>query len=457
MRFHATLGLAALLTTASANAINQRQLSPTPSIPSSTGSDNGPDKTVTRTTTITPDGGSTVTKKTTTTTTVLSTVLITKTEFSTTTVTQAGKGVATKTIIDWVTVTTNVKRSLTEPTLDARNALFKRATVTTVKTVTADGGDGVTKTETNTDTITRPTSSETTTTSVDTETVDPGATTTTTVHITRTTTQTNVATDAPTSPLNPGEPDSGLSTGAKAGIGAGVGVAGLAIIAGLLWLCLRRKKEPKEDPYDMTGSSMVPVGGAGASRPVAENSYLAPARNPVKAQPSPEGYRGTAMGDGRAGYAKPDAYGPVYGSAASRTPSAHTAATHPPTRGGADSLPEHTHPSDMDNSPTVSSAYAPVSALSSAAPSPAPAFAGHNVPPVPAGAHTHSGVPAAIIPGAGAGAAMGAAGAAAPPARVAELSNANAPSSRWHSDNAAEIDSQPAMSHQSGPVYEMGS
>ncbi|CEJ92967.1 hypothetical protein VHEMI08589 [[Torrubiella] hemipterigena] len=460
MRFHVSFSLAALLATASANVINPRQIISTPS-GSSTSDDK--DVTVTRTTTVTP-AGSTVTKLTTATTTSVSVLLITKTDVSTTTVTQAG-GTATKIETHWVTVTSNVKRSLPEPTLApaALHALFRRATFTSVKTVTADGSDPVTTTETTTTTKKTFTSSETTITSTETSTENPGASATVTSVTTKTTTVYNIPTDSPSDNNgsdNNGSDSGGLTTGAKAGIGAGVGVAGLAIIAGLLWLCLRRKKEPKEDPYDMTGSSMVPVGGAGAgagATHAANNTYLAPARNPIKTQPSPEGYRGTAMGDGRAGYAKPDGYGQVYGSAASRTPSAHTAATHPPTRGGADSLPEHAHPADMD-SPAASGSYAPVSALSSANPSPAPPFVGHNLPPTSA---PHSGVPAAIIPGAGAGAAMGAAGAisaaTAPTARMAELSNDNAPANRWHTDNAAEIDSQPVMSHQSGPVYEMGS
>jgi hypothetical protein len=38
---------------------------------------------------------------------------------------------------------------------------------------------------------------------------------------------------------------------------------------------------------------------------------------------------------------------------------------------------------------------------------------------------------------------------------TAELGADNMAANKWHSDNAAEIDSQPVMSHQSGPVYEM--
>lgn len=45
---------------------------------------------------------------------------------------------------------------------------------------------------------------------------------------------------------------------------------------------------------------------------------------------------------------------------------------------------------------------------------------------------------------------------AAPPSHNAvELGSDNANAARWHNNNATEIDSQPVMSHQSGPVYEM--
>lgn len=52
---------------------------------------------------------------------------------------------------------------------------------------------------------------------------------------------------------NDDDSSGGLSTGAQAGIGVGVAIAGLAIIAAIVFFCLRRRKsnkitKPKSDP-----------------------------------------------------------------------------------------------------------------------------------------------------------------------------------------------------------------
>ncbi|EHK44187.1 hypothetical protein TRIATDRAFT_257827 [Trichoderma atroviride IMI 206040] len=110
-------------------------------------------------------------------------------------------------------------------------------------------------------------------------------------------------------------------------------------------------------------------------------AFLAPGRTPVKA---PEGYRGTALGDGRAGYAKPEPYGSAY-----NTPSPTTTAAN-----------------------TVSPVSFPSAQLAPAQLAPAHADA-------------------------------------------AELGNDNLNANKWHDSNAAEIDGNAVMGHQSGPVYEM--
>ncbi|PMB68164.1 hypothetical protein BM221_006341 [Beauveria bassiana] len=162
----------------------------------------------------------------------------------------------------------------------------------------------------------------------------------------------------------------------------------------------------------IAGASEVPVGGA---RPMSHDSSTAFRQPPVRTalKPAAEGYRGTAMGDGRAGYAKPD-YGSSYG------PSRSTTTTVPPTRtsGGADALPEHPSPGSEHvmaavphmGSPTVSNVSPPPSNQAS-------------VPPPQSYAH--------------------------------ELGTDNSVANKWHNESAAEIDSQPIMGHQSGPVYEM--
>jgi len=133
--------------------------------------------------------------------------------------------------------------------------------------------------------------------------------------------------------------DGGLSTGAKAGIGAGAGVGGLLIIGGLIYFCLRKRRNAKNKAEydDVFGASEVPVGGrggggGGAAAAVGTNphmsqtspaatSTLAPSRNTTQS----EGYRGTALGDGRAGFAKPQQFGRSYMAVSPETNYSRTA------------------------------------------------------------------------------------------------------------------------------------
>ena len=212
---------------------------------------------------------------------------------------------------------------------------------------------------------------------------------------------------------NNSEEDSGLSTGAKAGIGVAAGIGGLAIIGALIWLCLRRRRDSvKPDHDDMIGASEVPVGAAAAGAaghrtppmshtPSSGGGYAAPPSSNMAA----EGYRGTAMGDGRAGYAKPEPYGAAYTRmSANKSVSPVAAYSRPTERGSplrsADQLPEHSTPAEMDS---------------------AAVSGGHRGSP---------------------GAELGTGGT----------------SDRWHSPGAAEMDATsavPPANQQNGPVYEM--
>jgi hypothetical protein len=429
------------------------------------------DTTVTITTTV--DGeASTVTSRTTRTITSTSTFIEVSTDRETTTVTSRDQPTATETEYTTTTITrsNNAKRDIyliprtaeadpTEavsitpaPTATGVQELkreaqpgagvFKRDTVTEVETVTDGNGGGTTIEETITRTIVTVTTRRSTTTEVITETEQADASTTVTTTRTFTviviTGGTSVFTEAPTSTeTNPAEtsgsdnnPDNGgggLSTGAKAGIGAGAGVAGLAIIAGLAWFCFRKRRggsKPEHD--DMFGSSEVPIGAAaagGASRPMTHQPSTSASytRSPTLPNVAPEGYRGTAMGDGRAGYAKPEPYGSAYtrqsamGPPSSVSPASPTTPYSRPTdrnstlmgsSQGGDYLPEHQHPADMSGG----AAYAGRAASTS--PGPHAAELGHE----------------------GHGA-------------------------RWQSPGATEMDNTPAGYHQNGQVppnvYEM--
>ncbi|KAF4974488.1 hypothetical protein FZEAL_8615 [Fusarium zealandicum] len=335
------------------------------------------DTTVTRTTTVTDANVKTVSRETTVMRTITSTVVVTSTTFKTTTVTSSDAKTATETIYETSTKWANEKRALNfapqtigfprdlvvdaVPTITAvpevdhveeygfgalrRGLLHKRATITEMVTIT----EGEDSDKTVFDTVSRvvistvTSQSKVTKTITETEQADASTTVSTTITLTVTSTRvtTNVirtATVAPSGEYGPAGTDGadsgstgdsgssgadeGLSTGAKAGIGAGCGVVGLAAIGAAIWFCLkkRRNSKNKAEYDDVFGSSEVPVSGpmrGGAApnmdqvSPLTANSTLAPSRNPTKGS-NPEGYRGTALGDGRAGFAKPAPYGRSY-------------------------------------------------------------------------------------------------------------------------------------------------
>ncbi|KOS18222.1 hypothetical protein ESCO_002748 [Escovopsis weberi] len=327
------------------------------------------DQTITSTTTVTAAGAeSTVTKLTTDLETSTTTVFATSTVFVTVTVTNSNEDTATKIVYSTTTVTVNKKRSLSQdlptpalnapahveavPTgtpladIPARRGLEKRATKVVFVTVTVTGKGGAT-TITNTlhKTVVSTTSAATTTTSTITSTEQINAKTTITTTSVLTVTSTIVSnglgptiTDSspssePTSPAAAGSDGSsggggssskGLSTGAKIGIGVGAGAGGLAILGSLLWLVMRRRNHGySPDPDDLVGASEVPIGpsshppvmgGTMSSNAAAASALLGTGRHPPGKPVSAEGYRGTAMGDGRAGFAKPDTYSAPYPS-----------------------------------------------------------------------------------------------------------------------------------------------
>lgn len=375
------------------------------------------DTTVTVTTTVEGDGD-TVSTKVTKTITSTKVVTVTSTTFSTTTETRTDEDTATTTVYETSTVwasSANAKRAIklaaqtlpvmqvdanpTTPPVPAVTSageldlelvkkdaqpgphLAKRDTITVTNTVT-EGGGSSTVVDTVTKTVVTTASTKTTTTNVVTETEQANASTTVTVTSTLTVTSTSVTTgvttetgaadDSGDGDESSSDDSGGLSTAAKAGIGAGVGVAGLAVIAGLAWFCLRkRRRGPKHNPDDdMFGASEVPVGGAAAAagsparrttpmshQPSNSGAYAAVGRSPVKSSAAPEGYRGTAMGDGRAGYAKPDPYGAAYTRQSAISPTSPHTSSHPTNRtstlgstlAGGDQLPEHSTPSDVDH------------------------------------------------------------------------------------------------------------
>ncbi|KAK7394048.1 hypothetical protein QQX98_013169 [Neonectria punicea] len=367
---------------------------------SSDGGSSDADSTITRTVTVTDDDADTITQKTTVQRTITSTIFVTSTVFETETVTSDGE-TATRTVYETSTTWANEKRAIdlaphtvdnhglaivdAKPTdtpelsdldlqdlrnaLVGRNELVKRATVTRVITVTVGSDAGKTVVNSVTQTVISTTSKPTKVTKTVTETEAAGASTTVTKTSTLVITSTRVttgvvktATVAPTgsygtagtggsdssdSTSSSSSSSSGLSTGAKAGIGAGCGVVGLAVIGIILWCCLKKRNKPsKSEIDDMFGSSEVPVGGVrgnGTSPHMAQtspgmDSALAPGRMPTK-NSTAEGYRGTALGDGRTGYAKPNTYGSSYNAVSPETQYSRTTTMN--TAGREELLPEH--------------------------------------------------------------------------------------------------------------------
>lgn len=333
------------------------------------------DKTITITKTVTNAKEVTVTKATTVFATVTSTIVITDTDFSTKTVTSSNEATSTKTI--FVTTTSIVSKRAVEfipdptvpPTVEAVttadafaylsaidkvkspnegdfNDLRKRATVTVTDTVTVGGSSTTTVFNTVSSKVVSDKTVHTTVTSTITSTFEANAKTTTTVTSTLTVTSTSLGPSETTAGSSgssgSSSSSSGLSTGAKAGIGVGAALGGLLLIGAIVFFCMRsRRNGPKPEHDDMIGASEVPVGlGASASSPRSNlassaggsAAFAAPGRSPTN-NLSPEGYRGTAMGDGRAGYAKPEPYGAAYRGADY----------------GTDALPEHAHPTELDN------------------------------------------------------------------------------------------------------------
>lgn len=339
------------------------------------------DTTIIQTRTVTEEGG-TISSRTTVFATETFTSTIVRLLLETVTETSSDQDTATTTIFETTTFIPAQKRDAdlaprTAPaTVDAmvtaapeadswelakRNGnIYKRETFTEFTTVTV-GGDGAETTVVSTvsDVETETTEVETTTTSTVTVTDQIGASTTETV------TSTITVTGSPNSDSSDGgsggdsgggeasDEDGGLSTGAQIGIGVGVGVVGLLVIAGLIFFCLRRRRRgPKPDPDELIGASEVPVVGSSHhaapthSTSVSANSagaaaLLAPHRSQQQPKYSPEGYRGTALGDGRSGYAKPAPYGAAYAAA----PNTNRSSSH--LASGDNYLPEHPSPSEM--------------------------------------------------------------------------------------------------------------
>ncbi|KPM38427.1 hypothetical protein AK830_g8129 [Neonectria ditissima] len=385
-----------------------------------TSSDSGSsdsDSTITRTVTVTDADADTITQKTTVQRTVTSTIVVTSTKFETETVTSSGE-TATSTVYETSTTWANEKRAINlaprtvdnhgiaivdaKPTdtpklsdaeqqdlrhfLIGRNDLVKRATVTKLVTVTVGSDAGKTVVNSVTQTVISTTSKATVVTKTVTETEAAGASTTITKTSTLVITSTRVTTgvvvtatvaptgsygtagtggsDSSSSDSSSSSSSSGLSTGAKAGIGAGCGVVGLAVIGIILWCCLKKRNKPsKSEIDDMFGSSEVPVGGVrgnGTSPHMAQtspgmDSALAGGRLSAK-NSTAEGYRGTALGDGRAGYAKPNNYGSSYNAVSPETQYSRTATMN--TAGREELLADHHARGDLVSPATTTTTAA---------------------------------------------------------------------------------------------------
>jgi hypothetical protein len=311
------------------------------------------EKTVTVTVTSEQRNFSPTTVSTTVLTTIFSTIIVTATDFVTSTVTKSN--VDTATVTNYVTSTIMAKRWLVMPPretgpaeeeeqvrqakptfaaatitqdpaptitgaewseldlirreLERFGLLQKRVvTVTTTQLAIFDGITTIFRTITNT--VIGTTTSQLRTTSTILTTTFANAKTTVTVVSTLTVTSTTVAVSGPTtvaaapttgnygtvtnSPSTTGggggggttnTSEAGLSTGAKAGIGAGVGGVALAVIvAGIIFCVKRRNSGPKPEGIDDMGMSEVPVGsplvGAAAALSARTQSPRSPPPRP---------------------------------------------------------------------------------------------------------------------------------------------------------------------------------
>ncbi|KAK2054895.1 hypothetical protein LY76DRAFT_608086 [Colletotrichum caudatum] len=264
--------------------------STTPTTPTSAPPDEEVTTTVTTTTTVGGGGGGGTTTSTTVVfRTITTTILVTSTSFQTTTVTS--NDVATATVTNYVTSTVLAKRSLEVLPLDAplppaqitppaaaaadgyrrRAFVEKRALVTVVVTVTGPAAGVSTVVSTRTSTVVFTTTSNTVFTSLLTSTQFNNARTTVTVESTLTVTSTSIDTAAPTTvdtgpttgiistptgssgPQDTGGSDDsgGLSTGAQAGIGVGVGLVGLAVLLAAGWWAYKRHRANRPSRSDL--------------------------------------------------------------------------------------------------------------------------------------------------------------------------------------------------------------
>lgn len=130
-----------------------------------------------------------------------------------------------------------------------------------------------------------------------------GATTTTTTTPT-TTSKATLSTGHGTKNISPkattSSATSGLSTGAKAGIGVGAGLGGLAVLAGLVFLLVRRRRKPLLVSQDMTERPETyrsgPIQESGEGHPERYSYYQEPKPNtqelltpPTELPSSPDG------------------------------------------------------------------------------------------------------------------------------------------------------------------------
>lgn len=81
-------------------------------------------------------------------------------------------------------------------------------------------------------------------------------------------------------------PDTGLSTGAKAGIGVGIALFVCLVLVGLLWFCVRRRTAARlaqansQQSESLSGGRDQSMSQAGATRPYGMKDYFGPTARP---------------------------------------------------------------------------------------------------------------------------------------------------------------------------------